>query len=77
MWLVPKRHFPSLADTQNALGMRGKMQQANFTKGLEMYRPREVEQGLGHIAQADYELKTGVLPSRLALGLLTLKLVRA
>jgi DNA polymerase-3 subunit delta len=67
----------TLADTQNALGMRGKMQQANFTKGLEMYRPREVEQGLGHIAQADYELKTGVLPSRLALGLLTLKLVRA
>jgi DNA polymerase-3 subunit delta len=63
-------------DTMSELGLRGKMQQAKFEKGMRAYRPAETEEGLGNIAQADYDLKTGALPSRMVLSLLALKLLR-
>lgn len=63
-------------EAMTELGLRGKMQQMKFEKGMRAYKPTEAEEGLGAIAQADYELKTGILPSRMVLSLLTLKLLR-
>jgi hypothetical protein len=65
-----------LDEAMSELGMRGKMQQMKLEKGLRSYRPEEAEEGLGAIAQADYDLKTGMLPSRMVLSLLTLRLVK-
>jgi DNA polymerase-3 subunit delta len=65
-----------LDEAMNELGLRGKMQQMKFEKGIKAYRPVETEEGLETIAQADYDLKTGALPSRMVLSLLTMKLLK-
>jgi DNA polymerase III delta subunit len=65
-----------LDEAMSELGLRGKLQQNKFEKGMKSYRPSETENGLGSIAQADYDLKSGALPGRMVLSLLTMKLLR-
>ncbi|MBV9079497.1 MAG: DNA polymerase III subunit delta [Elusimicrobia bacterium] len=61
-----------LEEIYAALGIRGKTQQANLATGLRQYRPEDLRRSLDRVAQADYELKTGVLPSGIGVTLLTL-----
>jgi DNA polymerase III subunit delta len=60
----------SAEDIYSALNLRGKTQQGNFAKGMRAYRPVETRQSLEKITQADYDLKTGTLPSDVAVSLL-------
>lgn len=55
-----------------SLGIRGKTQQANLSRGLSVYRPAEAQDAFDRIARADYELKTGVLSGPIGVSLLTL-----
>lgn len=59
-----------LDETLNMLGARGKTAQANMARGLKVYTPEETKAAFEKILQADYELKTGVLPSEMAVSLL-------
>jgi len=65
-----------MEETMSELGLRGKMQQMKFEKGIRAYKPVEAQSSFSAIAQADYDLKTGALPGRMVISLLTLKLLK-
>ncbi len=57
-----------------AFNMRGKTQQANFLKGFKSYKPVELRSAIEKILQADFDLKTGRLPSEMAVSILLMNL---
>ena len=60
-----------------AFHMRGKTQQSNLMRGVKAYKPAELRSSLEKILQADYDLKTGRLPSEMAVSILMLNLCGA
>ena len=54
------------------LGFRGKTQQANLAQGLRAYAAGEARSAFEKVAQADYELKTGITPGSVGVTLLAL-----
>ncbi|MCB4756680.1 MAG: DNA polymerase III subunit delta [Elusimicrobia bacterium] len=65
----------SLKDTQEALGFRGRTQQTLFERGLKSYTTPELIDSLGKIIKADYDIKTGALPGKIAFSLLAMNLL--
>lgn len=61
-------------DIHAALYIRGKTYQSNLSQGLKLYTETELRQSFELISQADYDLKTGVLPSSIAVTMLLLRL---
>ncbi len=61
-------------DICSALNMRFKTAQTNLMKGMKAYKPAEIKTSLEKILQADYDLKTGTLPSDVDVSLLLLNL---
>ncbi|MFN0118671.1 MAG: DNA polymerase III subunit delta [Elusimicrobiota bacterium] len=58
------------------LGIRGKIQEALFIKGVKQYSSDELYQSLEKITQADHDLKTGTIPSSVVVSLLILNLLK-
>lgn len=57
-------------DICSALNVRAKMHQTNLLKGIKTYKPAQIKTSLSKVLQADYDLKTGTLPSDVAVSLL-------
>lgn len=64
-------------DIYASLGIRGKTQQANLERGMKVYRPAEARDAFDRVAQADYELKTGILSGAMGVSLLALEVCGA
>lgn len=60
----------SVDDICGALNIRSKMHQTNLLKGLKAYRAAEIQGSLEKVLLADQDLKTGHLPSEVAVSLL-------
>jgi DNA polymerase-3 subunit delta len=59
-----------LEEVWTQLGIRGKTQQGNFSTGLSRYNAVDIASALSRLAQAEYDLKTGALPSPVVVSLL-------
>ena len=57
------------SDVFAVLGIRGKTQQANLQQGFRLYSPTEIRRAFSVIVQADLDVKTGRLPSEIAVTL--------
>jgi DNA polymerase III subunit delta len=55
-----------------SLGIRGKTQQANLARAMNIYKPGDARDAFDRIAQADYELKTGILSGSIGVSLLAM-----
>lgn len=66
----------SANDVHAALNIRGKIQQAKLMEGLRLYTNKDLEKSLERVAGADYDVKTGALPGRMAVSLLAASLLR-
>jgi len=62
-------------NSASALGLRGKLQQNKFQVGLKKYSSQELADGLKYIVQADYDVKTGQLPSQMAISILMVNIL--
>jgi DNA polymerase-3 subunit delta len=61
-------------DIAAELGMRSRTAIDQLKMGLKSYRPDELRTSFNKIAQADFEMKVGALPSAVAVSLLLLNL---
>jgi DNA polymerase-3 subunit delta len=59
-------------DIASELGLRSRTAVDQLKMGLKSYRPVEVRESFEKIAQADFEMKVGALPSDVAVSLLLL-----
>jgi DNA polymerase III delta subunit len=57
-------------DLYALLGMRGKTQKENFSKGFRSYSPKEIAGSFQKIVQTDFDVKTGALGGPESLSLL-------
>jgi DNA polymerase-3 subunit delta len=61
-----------LTEIYTGVGVRGKLRQNLFNMGMRHYSKGDLQSNYGRVVQADFDLKTGGLPSRMAVSLLLL-----
>lgn len=66
----------SVEEISSELGIRGMTQKRLLERGIKVFESAEIEASFSKIAEADFQLKTGLLTSEISVSLLLLSLLK-